>query len=226
MYENDMTNENGFNEMYGNPAPKKKFPVGAIIGIIVGAIVLIGAVVAVVIMKLQPKSIEITGDEKVYLAVGDIYTVVYEITPGNALNKEVTFSSSDSSVATVDENGRIEAKFDGEAVITVSTKNGLTDEITVVVSELLNEWEWYCALDDDGYLYENLIDCKIEFEKDRYCISYCDGILEGQWEYEETRDDGIKVYYLKYEMVKMIASYEDDMLMFVAGETSFFFKKK
>ncbi|MGG1519053.1 polysaccharide lyase family 8 super-sandwich domain-containing protein [Paenibacillus oryzisoli] len=46
------------------------------------------------------------------------------ITPSSAVNKNVTWSSSNSSVATVDSNGRVTAVAAGTAIITVTTEDG------------------------------------------------------------------------------------------------------
>ncbi len=46
------------------------------------------------------------------------------ITPSNATNKEVTWKSSNTSVATVDQNGTVTAKNYGTANITVTTNDG------------------------------------------------------------------------------------------------------
>lgn len=61
---------------------------------------------------------------KLTLAVGDAERVEATVTPNNATNKGVTWSSSDSSVASVSSTGVIRAVSDGEATITASTKDG------------------------------------------------------------------------------------------------------
>lgn len=50
--------------------------------------------------------------------VGESFTLVAAITPENADNKTVAWTSSDSAVATVDENGKVTAVAAGNAVIT------------------------------------------------------------------------------------------------------------
>ena len=56
--------------------------------------------------------------------VGSEDTLVAVIEPEEATNKNVTWSSSDESVVTVDENGNIKVVGVGEAVITVTTEDG------------------------------------------------------------------------------------------------------
>lgn len=57
------------------------------------------------------------------------------VSPDNATNKDVTWSSSDETVATVDAQGKVEAVGKGVATVTVSTADGgSTDECIVTVS--------------------------------------------------------------------------------------------
>lgn len=58
------------------------------------------------------------------LAVGEAERVNATVTPSNATNKGVTWSSSDSSVASVSSTGVVRAVDEGEATITASTKDG------------------------------------------------------------------------------------------------------
>lgn len=53
------------------------------------------------------------------VAVGMDTTIVYSVTPADAANTEVIWSSSDEKVATVSQNGTITGLSEGEAVITV-----------------------------------------------------------------------------------------------------------
>ena len=58
------------------------------------------------------------------LDVGKTESLTATITPSNAKNKNVTFSSSDNNIATVDQNGLVTAKKGGTATITVKTSDG------------------------------------------------------------------------------------------------------
>ena len=57
------------------------------------------------------------------------------VAPNNATNQEVTWTSNEEKVATVDESGKVVAVAPGTATITVTTKDGSkTDTCTVVVT--------------------------------------------------------------------------------------------
>jgi uncharacterized protein (TIGR02145 family) len=58
------------------------------------------------------------------LQVGNTLTLTTTITPDNATNKAVAWTSSNNSVATVDSNGLVIAKTEGTATITVTTIDG------------------------------------------------------------------------------------------------------
>ncbi len=60
----------------------------------------------------------------VSLTEGDSQSITVTISPSNATDKKYTFSSSDTSIVTIDENGKISALKAGEATITVTTSDG------------------------------------------------------------------------------------------------------
>ena len=68
------------------------------------------------------------------IMVGETFTLTATIKPANATNKNITWSSSDESVATV-EDGSVTAKAEGTTTITVTTEDGSkTATCTVTVS--------------------------------------------------------------------------------------------
>jgi transglutaminase/protease-like cytokinesis protein 3 len=83
-------------------------------------------------VSVQGVSIESNSKE---LKVDETYQIMFSITPDNATNKNVTWSSSDNNIATVDGNGLVTAIAEGTALISIETEDGkLTDEMNIVVS--------------------------------------------------------------------------------------------
>lgn len=73
------------------------------------------------------------------LWVGAKYAIIPSIEPIDAENKKVTYLSSDTSVATVDENGVVTALKGGNCVIEVTTDEcHLTAACTIVVKEYVS----------------------------------------------------------------------------------------
>ena len=79
--------------------------------------------------------------EELALKIGSSFALSYTVLPETATSKEVSFSSSDETVVTVDENGNITAVGVGEAVITLTAEDGsgITAECTITVEPVLAE---------------------------------------------------------------------------------------
>ena len=71
------------------------------------------------------------------LIIGNSDTLTANITPSNATNKSVTWSSSNSSIISVDNSGKVTAKAIGSATITAKTANG-KEAIAIVTSDVKN----------------------------------------------------------------------------------------
>lgn len=89
-------------------------------------------------ITVKSKPVSATGvslnTETLSLMTGDSETLVANVEPADATNKAVTWESSDTSVATVDQNGEVTAVKEGSATITVRTADGgFTDTCTVTV---------------------------------------------------------------------------------------------
>ncbi len=70
------------------------------------------------------------------LNVGDEKSLGVTVSPSNASDKSLVWTSSDSSVVSVDSNGRVTAKKAGIATITVKTNDGgFTDTVKVTVEK-------------------------------------------------------------------------------------------
>lgn len=60
-------------------------------------------------------------------------TVTAKVSPANATNQEIEWSSSNKSVVTVDENGIVKAVGVGRASVIATAYNGVTEKVTVIV---------------------------------------------------------------------------------------------
>lgn len=89
----------------------------------------------------DPEKIEILGgpptsvaldEENIRLKVGGSFVLAATVGPKNTIDKRVTWRSSDTSVAVVDNNGLVTVVGAGSAVVTVQTvSGGLTDSCVV-----------------------------------------------------------------------------------------------
>ena len=79
--------------------------------------------------------VTLTPDSKTLTGKGEKVQLIASVTPDNAVNKKLTWSTSDSSVAIVDENGLVTAVANGTAIITVTTEDGeMTATSTITVN--------------------------------------------------------------------------------------------
>lgn len=88
-------------------------------------------------ISVRVKNIEVTSvsvnNDQVSLIEGQSFDLSSSVSPSNATDKTISYTSSDTRVATVNSNGRINALNPGTTVITVRTSNGLTVTSTVTV---------------------------------------------------------------------------------------------
>ena len=100
----------------------------------------------VVTVTAKEEQVAVTGvklnKSKTTIKVGETETLEATIDPANATNKNITWSSTDGTVATVDETGKVEAKKAGTATIKVTTADGNhVAECTVTVEAATVEVE-------------------------------------------------------------------------------------
>ena len=74
-------------------------------------------------VKIGVTGVSLTPTE-ITLDAGSSQTLTATVTPANATNQKVTWSSDNESVATVDNSGNVTAKAAGTATITVTTEDG------------------------------------------------------------------------------------------------------
>ncbi len=72
---------------------------------------------------------------ELYVEVGDTETLTATVSPADASDGSVTWTSSDETVATVDENGTVTGVKAGTATITATTVSGYTADCSVTVAE-------------------------------------------------------------------------------------------
>ena len=97
-----------------------------------------GNVTASCSVTVKEKNVSVTeisvNKTTLELAVGGAETLTVTVKPGNASDKTVTWSSSDTAVATVDGNGKVTAVKAGSATITAKAGN-VTASCSVTVKE-------------------------------------------------------------------------------------------
>lgn len=71
---------------------------------------------------------------EISLNKNDSYTLTASLTPSNALSQDIKWSSSNNDVATVDENGKINAIGIGNAIITATSTDGTNKKATCIVN--------------------------------------------------------------------------------------------
>lgn len=96
-------------------------------------------------------------------SVGKSFSINANITPSNATNKNISYSSSNPTVATVDANGKVTLKTAGSAIITAATVDGnytarcsVTAKNLPAANTLTHEKTNYCICKNysDSYRYD------------------------------------------------------------------------
>lgn len=122
--------------------------------------------------NIAVKSISLNRSS-ITLDVGDNYTLKATINPSNATDKNISWSSSNSRVATVSSSGKVTAKREGTTTIKASV-GGKTASVKVYVNE--EKTYRYCSTDKTrvysmGFVTTNMISGSSTY-RDSYQVSY------------------------------------------------------
>ena len=93
---------------------------------------------AKITVKVSPISVKKVSLSRtsVALSKGKTYKLDATVTPSNATNKTITWTSSNPKVATVDKNGKVTTIKNGTAVITCKSANGKTATCKITVRDI------------------------------------------------------------------------------------------
>ena len=117
------------------------------------------------IIKINKITVE---NRIIYLERYETERIVYSVYPENATNDNVTFRSSNTSIATVDDRGYVYAKRNGNTTITIETDDGKASATVKV---------YISAYDEDDEYYDSTL-------RNIY-ITYDDEILKDKFEVME-----------------------------------------
>lgn len=92
-----------------------------------------GASAEVTVYVRQPVESVVIKQIDVQIIRGATYKLRTSVTPSNAYNTRLTWTSSDTDIATVDSEGRVNARAKGTAVITATAHNGKSASVNVTV---------------------------------------------------------------------------------------------
>lgn len=116
-----------------------------------------GAKVASLILLVSEDSVrrvEMLTPTEITLKIGQVTSLKANIIPETALNKNVDWTSSDTTVATVSANGVVTTKTTGTATVTVTTRDGEHTAETVITVEEGPPFEFSPNL-TGGLLYQS-----------------------------------------------------------------------
>ena len=169
---------------------------------------------------IRVSSLELNKND-LTLLIGEYGSILAKISPENATDQDVLWSSSDNRVASVDTNGNVKGLTSGTAIITASSKDGTKKascKVNVISPIGVNEIQ----LDPSGHIIvavgetvlintkilpENATNKNIKWSYDREYISIDDkgnlkGIKEGYTDvYAMTEDEHSAIALLMVEVI-------------------------
>ena len=89
----------------------------------------------IIVKPIEVENIKLDIEEKT-LEEGEEFTLTATITPETATYKDIEWSSSDSNIATIDNQGKVTAIKEGECSIYAKSTNGKTAECKIIVKPI------------------------------------------------------------------------------------------
>lgn len=86
-------------------------------------------------VTVLPETIKIDPPASIAMDIDETMALSAAISPSNASDKTITWSTNDSAIATVNDSGIVTAKAPGDVEITARTVNGKTDSITLTIRQ-------------------------------------------------------------------------------------------
>ena len=83
--------------------------------------------------NVQTNATGINAPDTVYVSVGGTTSINASVQPSNASNKTLTYKVVNPNIATVDSNGIVTGVNSGETRVTISTSNGKTIGVVIIV---------------------------------------------------------------------------------------------
>ncbi len=136
--------------------------------------------------KIEPNGAQFKEDQ-ITMTVGDVKSLEVTFEPEDVTETDITWSSSNKEVATVDEYGSVTAKAKGDVVITATTINNISIScnITVVAAPCQHDWE-------EDYTIDKPATCEGAGSKSIHCKN-CEAVKDsteipatghsfGEWE--------------------------------------------
>ena len=109
------------------------------------------------VKEVYPKSV-LLNKTSADIVVGETLTLTATVSPNNATDKTIRWTSSDKSVAAVNSEGLVIGEGIGTATITATTVNGLTASCTVNVQIINTEKKYTVTLDGNKVGDYNYLD--------------------------------------------------------------------
>lgn len=86
-------------------------------------------------IEIEVTSVKIKNKEKVKLKIGETLVLETDVEPNNVSNKKITWSSSNTNIATVNSDGKVEAIKEGTVKIIAKSNNGKEDSIELTIEK-------------------------------------------------------------------------------------------